>query len=82
MFGKKIAILVFLSLITISSFLLPDFGFNKKSRNYKSKPPIALQEEEGAEAPPQAPIDNYVILLFFSGSLLGGFFLLKKTKIQ
>lgn len=83
MFEKKIAILVFLSLITISSFLLPDFSFNGNSRNHKSKPPIALQEEEGPEAPPtDVPIDDYTVLLFISGSLLGGFFFLKKTKMQ
>jgi hypothetical protein len=80
MFEKKIMVLVLVGLIAMSSFLLPDFGFGKKKHN--SKPPISM-EEEGPEGPPQdMPIDDYVIPLFFSGILMGGFIFLRKTRIQ
>lgn len=80
MFEKKIMLLVLVGLIAMSSFLLPDFGFGKK--NHNDKPPISM-EEDGAEAPPQdMPIDDYIIPLFFSGILMGGFIFLRKTRIQ
>lgn len=79
---KKIAILVFLGLITISSFLLLNFGFSGKSINYKSKPPIALKEKVLEEPLTDLTIDNHTKLLFIGGILMGGFFILKKTKMS
>ncbi len=83
MFEKKIMLLVLVGLIAMSSFLLPDFGFGKK--NHNDKPPISMQDDDtdGPAGPPQdMPIDDYIIPLFFSGIVMGGFFFLRKTRIQ